>query len=203
MQVLGISGSPRLGGNTDQLLIEFIRGAREAGANVEIVYVFEKQISGCTHCDHCIITGGECRILDDMQDIYNYFTEADIVVISSPIQFMGVSSQLKALIDRFQARWAKKYKHNKPPLDPAKPRYGYFIAAGGTQLKNLFEPARATIKALFSVLDIKYTGELLFKGVDALGSIRDVAGALESAYKMGYNAAKSSIINQHSPDNDA
>jgi len=184
VNVLGLSGSPRLGGNTGQLLYEFLRGAQAAGAETRTIEVAELDISGCLHCDSCLLTG-ECKINDDMRRVYDALAAADRVVIASPLHFMSVTAQLKAAIDRCQCLWARKYSLKLPPIEPAKPRKGFFIAAGGRKGQSLFEPARSTIKALFAVLDIEYVGELFFTGVDEAGAIIAIPGALKQAFDAG------------------
>ena len=69
MNVLGIFGSPRRGGNTDLLLEEALRGAEKEGAKVERLYLSDSTISPCKECHGCDNTGN-CVILDDMQRIY-------------------------------------------------------------------------------------------------------------------------------------
>ena len=184
MNVLGLSGSPRMGGNTEQLLYEVMRGAREAGAETRVIEVAELQISGCLHCDYCSRTG-DCKINDDMRLIYDALSVADRVVIASPLHFMTVTAQLKAAIDRCQCLWARKYQLNMAPIEPAKPRKGLFIAVGGRKGQSMFEPAWATVKALFAVLDIEYSGELFFANVDEAGAIMKVPGALQQAFEAG------------------
>ena len=184
MMVVGLSGSPRLGGNTEQLLYETLRGAREKGAETRTVEVAGMNISGCTHCDFCRRTG-ECKIADDMTMVYEALREADRIIIASPLHFMSVTAQLKAAIDRCQSLWARKYELGLPPLEPAKPRKGLFIAVGGRQTKTLFDAARVTVKSLFVVLDVEYAGELLFPGVDEAGAINSVPEALAQAFEAG------------------
>ena len=184
MNVLGLSGSPRIGGNTEQLLYEVLRGARESGAETRVIEVAELNISGCLHCAYCSRTG-ECKINDDMNLIYDALSSADRIVIASPLHFMSVTAQLKAAIDRCQCLWARKYQLKIAPIEPAKLRKGFFIAVGGRKGQTLFEPAKATIKALFIVLDIEYTGELLFTDVDEAGAIVNIPGALNKAFEAG------------------
>jgi len=69
MKVLGIYGSPRKGGNTDQLLDKVLEGARSAGAEVKRVYTRELNLCGCIECGGCDKTG-ECVVQDDMQKVY-------------------------------------------------------------------------------------------------------------------------------------
>ena len=184
MNVLGLSGSPRLGGNTGQLLYEMLRGARTAGAETRVIEVAELEISGCLHCNYCARTG-DCKINDDMHLVYEALSAADRVIIASPLHFMSVTAQLKAAIDRCQCLWARKYQLKLAPIEPAKPRKGFFIAVGGRKGQSLFDPAKATIKALFAVLDIEYSGELLFAGVDEAGAIASVPDALKQAFEAG------------------
>ena len=184
MRVLGISGSPRRGGNTDLLLAEVMKGAASKGAEVKTIILNDLEISPCQHCDACF-EAGECRIKDDMQMVYDELEKADRIVLASPVQFMGVSAQAKAMIDRCQALWARKYILKQPPLGDKRPRKGLFVSVGGMKLANLFEPALATVKAWFKVLDIDYGGDLLFPGVDEKGAIKEHPTALKDAFLAG------------------
>ena len=49
-KVLILSGSPRKGGNSDLLCDEFMRGAQEAGNEVEKIRVVSKKIAPCSAC---------------------------------------------------------------------------------------------------------------------------------------------------------
>jgi multimeric flavodoxin WrbA len=184
MRVLGINGSPRRGGNTDLLLAEIMKGAQSKGAETKTLVINDMKISPCQHCDACF-EAGVCRIKDDMQTVYSGLEKADRIVLASPIHFLGLSAQMKAVIDRGQALWARKYVLNKPPLGDRRPRKGLFVAVGGMKLKNLFEPSLATVKAFFKVTDVDYAGELLFGGTDEKGAIKNHPTALKDAFKAG------------------
>jgi multimeric flavodoxin WrbA len=184
VRVLGIAGSPRRGGNTDLLLVEVMKGAASKGAEVKTIVLNELEISPCQHCDACF-AAGQCKIKDDMQKVYEELEWADRIVLASPVQFMGVSAQTKAMIDRCQALWARKYILKLPPLGSKRERKGLFVSVGGMKLANLFEPSLATVKALFKVLDIAYGGELVFPGVDEKGAITQNPDALKQAFLAG------------------
>ncbi len=188
MKVLGIAGSPRRGGNTDLLLAEFIRGAASRGAEVKTLILSDSDYSSCTHCDSCLKTG-QCKIQDEMQDIYQEFEQADIIALASPIQFTGVTAPMKAMIDRFQSRWVRKYLLKLPPLGDRRERKGFFISVGGRKVKDLFEPALIMIKTFFRILDITYAGELLFSGIDEKGAIAEHPEALGQAFLAGQKLA--------------
>ena len=182
--MLGIAGSPRRGGNTDLLLAEVMKGAASRGAEVKTIILNDLKITPCQHCDACLETG-RCKYQDDMQMVYQELEQADRIVLASPIQFMGLTAQVKAMIDRCQALWARKYVLKLPPLGDRRERKGVFISVGGRRIANLFEPALATVKTLFRILDITYTGELLFPGIDEKGAIAKHPDALRQAFLAG------------------
>jgi len=184
VRVLGISGSPRRGGNTDLLLEEVLTGAASKGAETKTINLTELKIEPCQHCDACLVKG-KCKINDNMQKIYDEFRTADRIVLASPIQFMTVTAHLKAMIDRCQALWACKYVLKIPPLGDERERKGYFISVGGRKVPNLFEPALVTIKTLFRTMNVTYAGELLFPGIDEKGAILKHPDAMKQAFELG------------------
>ena len=185
MKVLGIFGSPRRSGNTDLLLEEALRGAQEKGANVERLYLSDYAITPCKECHGCD-HAGNCVVLDDMQKIYPKLLEADVIIFASPIFFYGVTAWAKALIDRSQALWSRKYLLKDPSLGKeGRKRKGFFISVGATKGQRVFDGAILTVKYFFDVLNAEYVGELLFRGVEAKGDILKHAEALQQAYEMG------------------
>ena len=194
MKVIGIAGSPRRGGNTDLLLAEVLRGAASKGAEVKTIVLNDLTITPCQHCDACL-EKGKCRIEDDMQMVYRELEAADRIVLASPIQFMTVTAQAKAMIDRCQSLWARKYILKQPPLgsEPGKKK-GLFISVGGRRVANLFEPVLATVRALFNTLDITYAGGLLFPGVDEKGAIAKHPDALRQAFLAGQRLVEESPV---------
>jgi len=185
LRVLGIAGSPRRGGNTELLLSEVMRGVASQGAEAKTITLNHLKIAPCQHCDGCLETG-RCKVEDDMQMVYAELMKADRLVLASPVHFMGVTAQTKAMIDRCQALWVRKYILKLPPSgDRQVERKGLFISVGGTKQANLFQPALATVKSLFRVLDITYAGELLFPGVDEKGAIAKHPDALRQAFLAG------------------
>jgi len=184
LKVLGIAGSPRRDGNTDLLLAEAMKGAAHRGAKVKTIVLSDLEIAPCQHCDTCLDTG-QCWIKDDMQRVYRELSKADRIALASPLHFMGVTAQTKAMIDRCQALWARKYKLDMPPLGNKRERKGLFISVGARSEDDMFAPAIATVKSLCRVLDITYAGELVFSGVDEKGAITKHPDALRQAFVTG------------------
>ncbi len=106
-KVLILSGSPRQGGNSDILCDEFMRGAKEAGHEVEKIRVAGKNIAPCSACYYCRSHAGECMHKDDMAALLQKIIEADVLVLASPVYFYSICAQLKAVIDRTVARWTE------------------------------------------------------------------------------------------------
>lgn len=185
MKVLGLFGSPRKGGNTEILLEEALKGAEGEGAEIERLFLSDLDITPCTECHGCDSTG-DCVILDEMQKIYTKLLEADIIILASPIFFYGVTAWAKAVIDRSQALWAKKYLVNDPSMgDRGKRRKGFFISVAATKGQKVFEGAILTVKYFFDALNAEYTGELVYRGVEGKGEILKHLGALKQAREAG------------------
>lgn len=183
-KVLGIAGSPRKGGNSDILLDNFLKGAGDAGCETEKIYASHLNIAPCDENNTCHRTG-ECRIKDEMQAVYKRLIEADCIVVSSPTFFMGVPAQLKCLIDRCQALWARRFVLKRPLREDDKERDGYLLATSGLNKKEAFLGTKATVKAFFYVLGFRYKDEVLAGGIDKMGDINRQKGALDKAYKIG------------------
>jgi multimeric flavodoxin WrbA len=186
-KVLGIFGSPRKGGNTDLLLEEALKGAIQEGAQVERIHLADLHVLPCKECHGCDRTG-ECIVEDDMQAIYPKLMEADIVFLASPIFFYGITGWAKALVDRSQAIWVRKYLLKDPSFSTeVKKRKGFFISVGATKGQKLFEGAILTVKYFFDAIHAEYAGDLLVRGLDAKGDILKQPDALRQAFEAGRN----------------
>jgi multimeric flavodoxin WrbA len=181
LKVLGIMGSPRIKGNTELLLDEALKGVQSQQAETEKIIVDKLKISPCREYYGCT-RDGNCVIRDDMDDIYPKLLSADAIIVASPIFFYAVSAQLKALIDRCQAIWARKYvlKNLDVPL-----RKGAFLAVGATNGEKLFLGPVLTVRYFFKAINAEYTDELLVRGVDKRGEIQEHPTALADALELG------------------
>ena len=187
MKILGIMGSPRIKGNTDVLLDQALEGARSQGAEVEKIIIDKLNIAPCREYYGCA-RDGNCVIRDAMDEVYPKLLSADGVIIASPMFFYGLSAQAKALIDRCQALWARKHilKQNLSGSG----RKGAFIAVGATKGKNLFNGSILTVKYFFEAIGVDYSDELLIRGVDQRGEIREHPTALADAFDLGRKLAQ-------------
>jgi len=185
MKVLGLSSSPRSGGNSDLLLDEFLRGARDVGGRIEKVHLAELSISPCTQCDLCH-RDGICSIQDDMTELYPKVASCDCLVLAAPIYFMAHCAQAKLFIDRCQAFWARKYILKQPP--PDRVRRGYHIAVGATHGPSVFAGVKTTIRWLFDALPMEYAGNILAEGLEGREELAQRPETLREAYLLGRTA---------------
>jgi multimeric flavodoxin WrbA len=104
--ILGIVGSPRTGGNTEQLMERLLAAARKEGAETLLFPIAGKEIAPCRACDGCIRGEAEyCVQDDDMLDLYPRIVWADAIVFGTPVYMGTMSAQLKAVFDRTRPLW--------------------------------------------------------------------------------------------------
>jgi len=107
MKVLGISGSPRAGGNSEILLNAALQPFIEIGWDVKKVLLSTSKIEMCIGCEICV-EEKSCVINDDMCEVYEAFENCDAIIIAAPSYWRNVPAQLKALFDRTFATQGKK-----------------------------------------------------------------------------------------------
>lgn len=171
MFILGLQGSPRQKGNTSHLLSLCMEEAKRAGALIHTIEIDKRHILPCKEylvCDK----KGYCPIDDDMKhDIYALIRRADVILSASPVFFYNVTAQLKALMDRCQTFWARKYRLKL--RDPgARMRRGALLSVAATRGKTLFEAVELTTKYFFDAIDATYEGSLTYREIE---NIKDMA----------------------------
>ena len=173
MNILIISGSPRKGGNTELLVDAFAKGAA-AHHHVEIVSVRDYKVNPCLGCNACAKTDWICAQKDDMTILYEKMSQADMLVIASPVYFYGISAQLKAVIDRF---------HN-PIRDTFHIKKMALLLVGAATLPELFDAILAEYNLCLKFFGIEDAGKVLVRGVKDKGDINNT-DALNEAYTLG------------------
>lgn len=176
MKVLVVNGSPRAKGNSDILCDEFIRGAKEAGHQVEKISLRENEIHPCRACYACFKTGS-CVQKDDMADILQKFESSDVVVLASPTYFLTMSGQMKVFIDRLLPKWQGL---------GGKDAYVIVTGHDGAQgLKRCAEDLAAILENLGDNVKQIIWGERVWQKGEVLG-----AQAMKDAYLAGNNVGK-------------
>ena len=122
MKIFGICASPR-NNTTEYVLSQAIQRLAGDGFDTEIFTCMGKDIKPCMHCDYCL-EHKKCIIDDDMQEVYQGLLDADGIILATPIQSGGISSNLSAIMDRTRALEAIDYNILRGKI-------GMSIAVGG------------------------------------------------------------------------
>ena len=184
--ILGINGSPRIGGNTDLLLDKALAGAAEAGARTEKIMLNELLFRACQECE-IMSDDGTCLVRDQLQPVYQKVFASQGIILASPIFFGSVSAQLKMLIDRYQCAWRAKYLLHKNPFK--EPKYGAFISVEASQREDFFANARAVVRNFFAVIGADCRWELTAGGLEEKGSVLNHPELLQKAFEIGRELA--------------
>lgn len=187
MRVLGVLGSPRIGGNSDILLDQALAGAREAGAEVEKIVLCKKKISGCLDCEKCNETG-VCVIKDDMIEIQKKILEADAVIHSVPVYFWSMTSQMKAYLDRWCAFFDGKWNMHKAYRPKMKGKKIGLITVCGDPNLSTADPIVHSFKTNSEFARLSWIG-VVQASAGAKGEIAKNEAAKNQAFDLGKKAA--------------
>ncbi len=185
MRITALYGSPRKDGNTDLLMQAFLKGLREAGGEAHEIFLRDLTFSPCIDCDGCRETG-VCVLRDDMEKVYPHLIASDIIVLSAPVFFYGLNTLAKAMVDRTQCFWARKYlldrglRHERPGQGK-----GILLCVGGAKGKKNFDGILLTAKYFFDALDMPLSHHLTYGSIDAKGAILQHPEIGEEAKKLG------------------
>jgi multimeric flavodoxin WrbA len=174
MNILILSGSPRKGGNTDLLVEAFVKGVSQKH-HVEVVSVRDYKVNPCMGCNACFKSkDNTCVQKDDMPLVYEKMSQANMLVIASPVYFYGLSAQLKAVIDRF---------HN-PIRDTFPIKKSALLLVGAATLPDLFDSILAQYQLCQNFFKLEDAGRVLVRGVKDKGDIKNT-NALNEAFELG------------------
>jgi len=172
MKMLGLSCSPRKGGNTETLVTEALAGARSEGAETELFSVHGKDIRPCDGCQTCVETS-KCHVQDDMQDVFRLMLESDGIIFGTPIYFYTMTAQAKAIMDR-------TYSIRRPEFTLASKVGGIIAVAGGIGLME-------AIKDWYFYIAINHmlAADYVSAYAGARGEVRDNERAMKAAWEQG------------------
>lgn len=172
-KILIICGSGRRNGNSEKLADAFISGAM---LNNEItkITLADKKIAPCRHCNYCQAHCGKCAIHDDMQTILPALQNNDILVLCSPVYYLGFSAQLKTVIDRTYAESAVGRKI----------RQSILLSVAGKKDDFVSDCMINSYQQLSDYLGFQNIGIISAKGFENLTDIEN-APILNNAFELG------------------
>ncbi|MGE5653684.1 MAG: flavodoxin family protein [Bacillota bacterium] len=183
MKIIAFAGSPRIGGNSDLLLDQVIAGAKDAGAEVEKVYLNKLNIRPCQACDGCRRPGATgCVVKDDMQPLYDKLLDADAWVLATPVYWWGPSAQLKLMVDR----WYGFYRHHREEIAG---RQAALVVTMGDDEAKTAHPTKEMFQDAFDYLKMELVEPLVVTASDK-GEVKTNSEALANAYRLGKSLVK-------------
>jgi multimeric flavodoxin WrbA len=178
VSVLGVAGSPRRSGNSETILDEVLRGAKEAGATTTKVILAERDVKPCRACNACA-RSRICIQRDDMAAIVEKMGEAKVWVIATPVYWWGPTAQMKAWIDRWYGVPRDVFKGRRVILAVS--------SGGGPEYSGLMVK---TFGEIFTYLDVEVYAVLQAQGSNTKTSARGDERLMKEAYAAGFEAVK-------------
>ena len=173
MNILVLTGSPRKNGNSNTLADHFIRGAQESGHSVTRFDAAQSNVHPCIACNKCGMNG-PCIFDDDFEFVRKNLPCADLAAFVTPMYYFGMSTQLKAVIDRFYAINEALHRHKKAVL--------IMTYADNSPKKE--HPIIAQYEVLLDYLGWTDAGRVIAPGVWPVGAI-NATRFPEQAYLLG------------------
>ena len=177
-KVLVISTSSRRNGNSELLADEFIKGARDAGNEVEKINVYDKRITFCKGCLACQkLKNGHCVLQDDADVIVNQMAQSEVIAFATPIYFYEMSGQMKTLLDRTNPLY---------PVDYAF-RDIYLLASAADTDPKAMDGAIKGLQGWIECFEqTSLKGVVYGTASDEMKAILQHPDILKKAYQMGY-----------------
>ncbi len=169
-----LSTSPRRGGNSETLADAFLRGAEEAGHQVEKLCLYDKSIGFCKGCLACGQTH-RCVIHDDADEIAQKMRMADVLVFATPIYYYEMCGQMKTMLDRANPLYGSDYRF----------REIYMLSTAAEDEEDVPQRAENGLQGWTDCFPkARLSGAVFAGGVDAVGAIQGHP-ALKKAYELG------------------
>ena len=179
-KVVGIVGSPRSGGNTDTIVDEILKGAKESGAETEKILLNKLEINPCDGCNACFKSkNGACKYEDDFSAVKRKMEESNVWIIGTPVYWWGPTAILKAFIDRwYQHNIKKEFFREKIMI--------LVIAAGGGSL-SYSRHIVGMMEDIARYVGISLKDKIICTGVGRKGAVKSKTEVLEEAFNVGRN----------------
>lgn len=161
-KILVINGSPNEKGHTKTIVEKVLSTIDITKAEIINIDCYRKEIKPCVDCKGCSHKQGKCSIKDDMESIYDYLKNSDIIILASPMYFGMFPAPLKAIIDRCQLIWSEKYIFNKT----ARSKKGILVFDSGTEWKEMYQSMETIAKYFFNTLNCTIENKLFITNTD-------------------------------------
>ena len=192
-KILGIGGSPRKGGNSDILLKQLLKGARNEGIATEEIQLRDYQFQPCIGCERCRKDKRCTGLQDGMQLIYPKIREASGMILISPIYSYNVTALMKAFIDRLYSFY--NFSDERPGYwssqlaDQGRKAIIAVVGEQATREEGGMDLTLETMRRSIKALGHEVISELPVLGIFQKGKVKEYPKILEQAENLGRQLA--------------
>lgn len=117
MTVCILRGSPRKNGNTNSLMVPFVKELEEAGCICHDFDLHTMKLDPCVGCCCCQKDWEHfnCSRKDDLQPVFDAILKSDLIVLATPIYSWFCTTPMKTTLDRLVYGMNKIYSTNPGP----------------------------------------------------------------------------------------
>ena len=152
MKIVSLLGSPRSTSNSSAIANRFLKTAAELGAETRSFELNRLSYRGCQGCYACKTTLDTCVLKDDLAEVLAAVSQADLLLLATPVYYGDITSQLKGFMDRTFSYLVPDYRTNPQP-SRLTPKKLVFVLTQGNPDEALF----ADIFTRYSML-LKWEG---------------------------------------------
>lgn len=181
LKILGVSGSMRRIGNTEILLLEALKGARDQGAEVKAINLYDYKISSCRGCLNCLMYS-KCNINDEFEKLMETFCQYDGIIVGSPNYANNIPAVFKLLNDRIfliNAKYSERLRNIRTAV---------FINYFCTTFQHALPLSLLVFH--FAAMKLKVIDSQLFQASSFPSGVVKMEPQLNQAYEMGKSFAE-------------
>jgi len=191
-KILAVNASARKGGNTDVIIDELLRAARDNGSATEKIYLSDLDMRQCTGCRACRKQDVKtiCALKDDMQPFYDKLYETDGFIAGFPIYTARENGLMATFMDRWDC-------FSNPHLTRKMPggKKGLVVCTWMWPNATAYDDVVEKMVILLRLHSIVTTDALIVTGTrgkkHGRGVVKNHPHILQTAYRAGIQFLKS------------
>jgi multimeric flavodoxin WrbA len=191
------------------VMLPFIQGMKDAGADVETFYVKHLKIKPCTGEMHCWYKKpGICYIKDDMQRIYAELKRAEILLIATPV-YIPLPGEMQNIINRLCPLVIPKLQTRDGRTrarfrDDVRIRMVALVATGGWWEKENLDTVVRIVKEFAADASVEFAGAVLRPHAFLMRQkgemTKDGIAVLDAVKKAGHELIENGKITENTLD---